>query len=127
MELFYFLFTFVFIYLFYYFTVIKKEFPSKNKTKKKNSKRVKMLKRPVEVEYLVKQYKIDLKKINYKKLLHTIGVVISLEIALIITIIGNIKEFYLQLGIAFIIMIPLVFITFKIIAKIYKKEEKKNV
>ena len=71
-QIIYFVVTFILVFLLYYFITIRKELNKDNPKKKKN-KNVDEAKKPVEVNYLIYRYKIDLKKISYKKLLFSIA------------------------------------------------------
>ena len=68
-----FILTFLFVFVIYELFLVRKA--KKNKAKKK----------PVEVQYLVNRYHIDLKKVNYKKLLNVISFVSSLDIAIVVS------------------------------------------
>lgn len=75
-----------------------------------------------EVSYLVNVYRLDINKVNYKKLLHVIAFTSSLDIAIVVTIIANIKSFMLELIIGFISMIIIILISYHIVYLIYKKK-----
>jgi len=67
-------------YLFYIFFVILRK-----KNKKFNSKQIR-----VEENFLITKYKLDMRKINYRKFLFLIYFVNSVIIGITVTIIGNI-------------------------------------
>ncbi len=120
---------FLIAFLLYYFRLIRKEL---NKDKPKKPRKV--LKRrkkketsrdlPVEVEYLVLRYKIDLTKISYKKFLYVIALVSSFDIALLLTIVSFIDGFILQLLVSFVLAIVLILISFHLVGTYFKKVEK---
>ena len=76
---------------------------------------------PMEVTYLVKRYHLDLEKINYSRLLHTVAIVSSFDIALTASIVLFIKNFYLELLVGFFCMIIIILISYHIVYLLYKK------
>ena len=115
----YFILSFIIVYLISYLILVrKKDKYDKNKV-------------PVEVEYLIKKYRLDMKSINYHKFLNTISIIGSIDMSLTIIIVFNIENIILQLLTGFIILIPLIIISFKLLAKYYIKKgyvknERKN-
>lgn len=106
----YFILTFIFCYIVSYFLLVKKR-------DKYDKKKV-----PVEVQYMVNRYKLDMKNINYRKFLKSISLVGSLDMALAVIIIYNVNNIILQLLIGFIVLIPLILISFKLLANYYIKK-----
>lgn len=106
----YFILTFLFVYMISYFFVVRK-------AGKKTQKKI-----PVEVEYLIKKYNIDLKKVDYRSFINTISITGSIIMALTVLIIFNIENILLQLLVAFVVMIPLILIGFKLVGEFYKKK-----
>lgn len=108
-----FLIMFVLIYTFYYLFIVKKAIKNRKK-------------QPIEIKYLVNVYKLNLHKINYKDLLNLIAFTTTFVIAVVLILVdikGNaIKELLLTI----IIILPLMFITYHIIGKIYQKRMIKN-
>ena len=82
---------------------------------KKNNK-------PIEVSILEVKYKLDLERINYKKLLLVISLVSSLDITTIITLILLLDSYLLQLIIALIIAFPIILVSYSFIGKYYVKK-----
>lgn len=78
-------------------------------------------KKPIEVQYLVNCYNLDLKRINYKKLLNIISIVSSLDIAIVATVIGLTDNFWLEIIIGCFLTVLLILISYYIVGKIYKK------
>lgn len=105
-----FIFTFVFVFLIYQILLI-------GKNKRRNNK-----KQPMEVKYLETKYKLDLKKLNYKRLLLLISVVSSLDISLIITIALFFKSYLIELVVAVILIIPVIIISYSFVGKYYIKK-----
>lgn len=115
----YFLLTFVIMYVISYFLIVRKK-------DKYDEKKI-----PVEVQYMIKKYKLDMKLIDYKRFLKAIAWIGSLDMSIAVIIIFNIENIFLQLLLGFIILIPLILISFHILAKYYKKKgcvknERKN-
>ena len=89
-----------------------------SKAKRRNSK-----KRPMEVNYLIKKYNIDINKLDYKNLLMTISLVSSLDISIIVTVALLFDNYLLQVIFIFLLVIPVIMISYSFIGKYYKKEE----
>ncbi len=87
---------------------------------KKKGKRKK--KEPVEVRYLVTRYKLELEKVNYKQLLFIVSLVSSLDISIAVAVSLLVEAYFLQLIIAFFLLLPLIFISYHFIAKYYQKK-----
>lgn len=106
----YFIITFLIVYLISYFLLVwKKDEYDPNKV-------------PVEVDYMLKKYKLDIKKINYKQMLNVISIVGSLDMALASIIIFQLENIIVQLVVGFLILIPLILISFRILGKYYVKK-----
>ena len=104
-EIVVFLLTFLVVLLIYELILVRK------------CKKDKKIKKPIEVQYLVNCYNLDLKKVNYKRLLNIISLVSSLDIAIVVTIIGLTNNF---LG-CFLTVI-LILASYYIVGKIYQKK-----
>lgn len=116
----YFIVTFVISFLISYITVIRKL--TRTKKNKKRKKLRKDAKLPVEVIYLIKRYKLDLERINIKKLLYLVYLVASIDIGVIIVVISPIKNIFLQILVGFIVSIPLILVTYNSIGNYYIKK-----
>jgi len=112
-QLFWFLFAFIVIYLFYFITVILQ--------KKKYEK----FKSGNQVMFFVKKYKLDIKKLNVSKFIRIISFVNSFIIALAFTIATLVDNYFLILLIGFIIVIPLMLLSYHMVGLYLKKEENK--
>ena len=106
----YFILTFIFCYIVSYFLLVRKR-------DKYDKKKV-----PVEVQYMVNRYKLDMKNINYRKFLKSISLVGSLDMSLAVIIIYNVNNIILQLLIGFIVLILLILVSFKLLANYYIKK-----
>lgn len=130
-ELIYFLITFIVTFSLSYFTVIRKA--TKKDKKVKKGKKIKLSKKkkaktnknenniPVEILYLVNKYHLDLERINYKKLLYTVSIVASIDMAIAMVVISPIKNVYLQILVGFLVIIPLILVTYNSVANYYIK------
>ena len=95
-----------------------------NKKKKNYSK----LKKNDEVKLFLLRYNLDIKKLNYKKVLNTIAVINSFIIAFTSTLIINIDKFIWKGIICFIAILVLTYSLYEIAGRYLKKMEgKKNV
>ena len=108
-EIILFILTFIFVFIIYELFIIRK-------AKRKNSK-----KKPIEVIFLTSKYKLDLNKIEYRKLLRIISIVSSLDISILVTIVILFDNTIVQILVAFIAIMPIVFISYGLIGKYYKK------
>lgn len=108
------LITFVTIYLLYLIFVISK----KNKLEK--------FEKSMYVNFLVSISKINIKNINMKKLAHVLALSNSFIISFTVFVIEYIDKFILKLLVGFVLIIPLLYITYFIIGKIYKSKEKRK-
>ena len=113
-EIILFLFTYIFVFLGYLLFIVRRA-----KRKKKGKKKPK---EPLEVTYLVNRYGLDLKKVNYDKLLIIISLVSSFDIALIVSIILSIKIFVLEIIVGFISTIGIILLSYHLVYLIYKKK-----
>ena len=109
-DLFWFIGTFIFIYLIYLFSYVI------------GSKKLNKDKIPLELMFLVRKYRLDLKKINYKKTMNFIGLICAFDISFTATFMFYyVKNLYLSILIGAIMLIPLIIITFNLIGKYYEK------
>lgn len=106
---------FLFVYLLYDITIIHRK------------EKLKQFENGVEFTYLIKQYKLNLKKQNTKKIAKQIALLNSFIITLSVFIISFLSSYIVKILVGF----PLVFILIMIIYHFYglylKKKEKKYV
>lgn len=119
-ELILFILTFVLVFIIYKIIIFSKTI--RHETKKKKNNVIENYYRPMEVKYLVNRYKLDLSKIHYGKLLNMISLVSALDLSIIITLASISDNFYIQLLIAFISMIPIILISYHLVYLHYKKK-----
>ena len=111
-DLFWFIGTFLVIYLFYLFSYVI------GKKKKYNKNKV-----PIELSYLIRKYRLDIRKINYKKIMNEIGLISSFDIAFTATFMFVfVKNIYLSIILGMVVIFPLIIITFNILGSIYRKK-----
>ena len=90
------------------------------KNKKKKSK-VKEKKELAEIRLLVTNYKLDLDKVNYNKLLLVVSLVSSFDITLIVTIITLFDSYLISFLLAAVLVLPIVMISYWLVYKFYEK------
>lgn len=77
---------------------------------------------PVEIRFLVYKYGLDLSKVNYNRLLQVVCFTSSLDMAIIVSIIIIVDGYLYQLLLALVLVIPIVFISYGLVAWFYKKK-----
>ncbi|HIT10973.1 MAG TPA: hypothetical protein IAC24_05185 [Candidatus Onthousia faecigallinarum] len=85
-------------------------------------KKDKRRKKPVEVQYLIGKYHLDLNKVNYKRLLNIISAVSSFDISLVAFAISFVSNFFLILLVGFALVFATILISYSIVGNIYKKK-----
>ncbi|MDE5586828.1 MAG: hypothetical protein K2I72_00475, partial [Bacilli bacterium] len=65
---------------------------------------------------------IDLKKIRYKKFVNSVALIGSFDIALVGAIVLLVKGILFQLLFGFILFVPVILISFKLLGKYYQKK-----
>ena len=106
---------FIIIYLLYYFFITLKQ-------RKKQYRRL-----TSDAIILRDYYKINLKKIGYKKVYRLLNFVNAFLITFILLIIINIDNYFFKLLVATILILPIIWFGYYVLALYLKKEEKKNV
>ena len=128
----------VVVYLYYYLWIVRKydekgnrivkektvKLKDKDKLKTKKKKEIDQAKYPAEVELFIYRYRIDIKKINFRAMLKLLGLVCSIDIAIIVTVLSfiNIDNMFLLLGIGAILVFPIILISFSLLGKYFKKK-----
>jgi len=110
-----FLLSFLFVFLIYQLFIV---IPTKRKMKKNK----KNFRNPFEIMYLLKKYKLDMKKIEYNQLLQIVALVSSFDIALVVTIVLLIDNFILELVLGFILIILVIVASYHLVYLFYKKK-----
>lgn len=104
---------FIIVYLIYLLFVVKR--------KKANEK----LKKSLEVRFLINRYQIDIENINIKSLSNKIALCNSFIIATTFIIVLFVKHFILKMLLGFVVLFPLILISYHILAKSLLKKEGK--
>ncbi|MEG2992798.1 MAG: hypothetical protein RR847_00745 [Bacilli bacterium] len=107
--------TFVFVYLIYLFLIILRH------------KKMEKYKTSTEVKYLQNKYKLNLQKINLRLLVQNLALTNSFIIAVTILIIGFVDNLVLKLCVGFVVLFPLIIITYNIIGIVLSKKYGKKV
>lgn len=125
----YFVISFLVVYLLYFVFIINKYDKSGNLKVKKKGKIKKFLvgssdKLPSEVEVFVLKYHVDLKRVNKRFLISKVGLVCSLDIALIIGILSYVPSdnIYVLLGIGLILVVPIILFSFYLLSLYFRKK-----
>ncbi len=108
-----FIFCFLIIYLLYLFVIILRK---KGLEKFKTSK---------QLEYFKIKYKLDVKKINFKQFANLLAMTNAFIIAFTVTIIDLFDNWFLKILVAFVILLPLMYLLYTMLGKHYKKKEGK--
>ena len=115
-DLYWFIGTFLVVYLFYLFHYVI------GKKKKYNPDKV-----PQELLYLIRKYKLDMKEINYKKVMNQIGLICAFDIAFTSTFMFMfVKKIYFSILIGAVMLVPLIIITFDLLGRYYLKKGRKE-
>ena len=104
---------FVVIYLMYYFVYVRK------------SKRYSAQKVPSDIKILEGYYKIDVKKIGYKKVLKIMNFVNALMLSLMMLLVMNLDKFIFKFFVLLVLMIPCIWVVYYFLAKYLKHLEGK--
>ena len=115
--------TFIIVFIIYNFTFIREY---KRSRKLKKGKEVKQKRVPVEVNLLKYYYKVDISKLKYTSLLRRIAFVSSFDISLIVTVACVTKLGLLQILIACIIVFPVIYISYWLLAKLLNRKIRKQ-
>ncbi len=108
-----FIFCFLIIYLLYLFIIVLRK---KGLEKFKSSK---------QLEYFKIKFKLDIDKLNLKSFANTVALTNAFIIGATVAIVGIVDNFILKLMLAFIILMPSIYIIYNIIGSHYKKKEGK--
>ena len=83
-------------------------------------------KKITEIEFLVKKYNLDMRKVKYNKLKWTVTIVNSFIVASTSTIISVIDSPVWQILVGFIILFALIFAIYEIIGRLFARKGSKN-
>ena len=108
-----FVFCFLVIYLLYLLMIVLRK---KGLEKFKTSK---------QLDYFKIKFKLDIKKLNFKKFANALAVTNAFIIAFTVTVIEVFDNWILKVLVAFLILLPLMYLLYNVIGKYYKKKEGK--
>ncbi len=108
-----FVFCFLVIYLLYLLIIVLRK---KGLEKFKTSK---------QLDYFKIKFKLDIKKLNFKKFANALAVTNAFIIAFTVTVIEVFDNWILKVLVAFLILLPLMYLLYNVIGKYYKKKEGK--
>jgi ABC-type bacteriocin/lantibiotic exporter with double-glycine peptidase domain len=115
-ELLLFFLTFLFVLCIYEFIIVRR---AKKKEKKKTKKKDR---EPIEVTYLVKKYKLDLKKISYDQLLQIIALTSSFDIAIVVNTILFFDNTIIGILVGFVVTIVVILVSYHLVYLFYRKK-----
>ncbi len=101
---------FIIIYLGYYFFIVR------------HIKEYNIRTCPKEILYIIKIYKLDINKINFKKFLRLVTITNSLIMALTVTVVTVIDNLYLKLILGFFLLMPLIIFGYSLIGRYYRRK-----
>lgn len=104
-----FLFSFILIYIIYYAVFIRKSGRGE--------------KIPTEAQYLISLYQLDISLFSYRKFMKMIGIVTSLDVALIATVIARVRGIIWQILFGFVAVFPVIALSFMLLGKYYQKKQ----
>ena len=107
-----FIFSFILIYIIYYILFIRK-----------SRRGVKV---PSEAQYLISLYKLDINKFSYRKFIILVGLITSLDVAIVATVFINVEGIIWQILFGFVAVIPVVVLSFIFIGKYYQSKQLKD-
>lgn len=82
---------------------------------------------PVEAQYLISLYKLDVSLFSYHKFMKIVGLVTSLDIAIIATIVAKVEGIVWQILFGFVAVVPVIILSFMLLGKYYQyKQEQDN-
>ena len=107
-----FIFSFILVYIIYYIFSIRKA-----------RRGVKV---PSEVQCLITLYKLDVNKFSYWNFTRVVGLVTSLDIALVATVVTKVNGIVWQILFGFVAVVPVVVLSFILLGKYYQKKQTKD-
>ena len=107
-----FIFDFIIIWCIYYFMFVRRT--------------VRGEKVPVEANYLIAVYKLDVNKFSYRKFIKVVGLVTSFDTSLVATLVMFAKGLVFQILFGVLAVFPVIIISFMLLGNFYKKKQKKD-
>jgi len=84
-------------------------------------------KKQIEINYIIKKFKLDMRKVKYNNLKWAITILNPLIMSVTFLIVINIKSFTVGIILGFIMMLLLVYSSYEILGRILKRKSEKNV
>ena len=76
----------------------------------------------IEIKYLIARYNLDLKKVDYNQLLQICGIVSSVDIALVVSLVAYVHGLVLELIVGFSSATIIILLSYHIVYLFYKKK-----
>ena len=108
-----FVISFLLIYFVYYFIVVNRK------------KGLEAFKEGKQVMFFKNAYKLDLKKLDYKKFANSLSLVNAFIISFTLVVVEFVPGLIFKLLVALACLIPLILICYSVLGKVYKKKEGK--
>ena len=108
-----FIISFLVIYILYYLVIINRK------------KGLESFKKGKQLQFFIKAYNLNKNKINIKKFANTLSLANAFIIALTLTILELIENIFFKILTSIFILLPLMFIMYKLIGEAYKRKEGK--
>jgi len=108
-----FLICFIIVYLVYYLVIVRRQ---KGLDAFKNGKQLLFFKNA---------YNLDIKHLDCRKFANSLALVNAFIIAATVTVIEFFNSYIIKLLVGFVILIPLILISYYVLGQIYKKKESK--
>ena len=108
------LLTFIFVLIVYEIFIIS--------PLKKKKLQGKFYKETIEIKYLVDRYNLDLKRVDYNQLLQICGIVSSLDIALVVSLVASVHGLLIELLVGFSSTIIIILLSYHLVYLFYKKK-----
>lgn len=119
------LFLMIFIIVFIGYEIfLKRDYKKSLKNIKK--KKINSMKYPVEIRLLRDFYKIEIDDVNYKLLLNIVCFISSIDITIIVIISGVFDRGYLQILVASLLVVPIIFLSYYLVALFYRKKNRRK-
>lgn len=81
---------------------------------------------PAEGNYLIRLYGLDIEKFSYRRFLLLLSIVVSLDIAIVATVITVFDKLIWEILFGVITIIPVIAISFTLLGKYYQKKQLKD-
>lgn len=104
-----FLFSFIFIYIIYYIFFLRKT--------------VRGEKVPSEAQCLIYLYKLDVNLFSYRKFVKLVGLVTTIDISIVATLIAKVDGIVWQILFGFVAVVPVCVLSFVLLGKYYQKKQ----